>query len=601
MCGIGGVWRYGCGGAYVDEGQLLRIRDAMISRGPDGAGIWISESRCAGLVHRRLAIIDLSSAGAQPMASVDGNLCITFNGEIYNYRELKKELMQKGVCFRSDSDTEVILQMYAEYGTAMLERLRGMFAFAIWDKNKKGLFLARDHLGIKPLYYADDGKSFRFASQVKALIAGGDIDTSQEPAGHVGFFLWGYVPEPYTFYKGVRALEAGTSLWIGEGGERKADRFFNVTMLLASIQPEALDDDVLVKRLNAALLDSLSSHMVADVPVGLFLSSGIDSIALACLARQSGVEKLKTITILFDGHQGTDMDESPLAQRVANHFGYEHETVSIQLENSSFQDDLDGIFQAMDQPSIDGVNSYFVSKVASQCGLKVALSGLGGDELFGGYPLFKQIPQIVGRLRPFGAVPKVGTAVRWASTKLMACWIKPRYRGLLEYGTSEARAYVLMRGLFMPWELPEVLDPDLVREGWQELDSTGRLEKTTEGISTVQGKIAALEMTWYMRNQLLRTADTGSMAHSVEIRVPFVDVQLLRTLAPLMLSSRPPNKKHLADSVNIKEFGEVFRRPKTGFNVPVGDWMTKLNGPENGEPEYKRWAKFVYSRAGFGT
>jgi asparagine synthase (glutamine-hydrolysing) len=215
MCGIAGIFAYRESAPPVDREELLRIREAMIARGPDGAGLWISPDRRIGLAHRRLSIIDLTDTGAQPMATADGRLRITFNGEIYNNRELKQELEAKGYRFHSNSDTEVLLHLYADRGVDMLHALRGMYAFALWDEQKQGVFLARDPFGIKPLYYADDGRTFRFASQVKALLRGGAIAATPEPAGQVGFFLWGSVPEPFTLHKEVRSLPAGTRLWVG--------------------------------------------------------------------------------------------------------------------------------------------------------------------------------------------------------------------------------------------------------------------------------------------------------------------------------------------------------------------------------------------------
>ncbi len=216
MCGIAAIFSYRAG-PPVDESQLLRIRDRMTSRGPDGAGIWLSEDRRVGLAHRRLAIIDLSQSAAQPMFNDTGMLAIVFNGEIYNYRELRTELEKTGFRFKSSSDTEVLLHLYEDTGVKMLDRLRGMYAFALWDSRKKALLVARDPYGIKPLYYADNAKTFRVASQVKALLAGGAIDTTPNPAGHAGFFLWGHVPDPHTIYRGVRAVPAGSSLWVQQG------------------------------------------------------------------------------------------------------------------------------------------------------------------------------------------------------------------------------------------------------------------------------------------------------------------------------------------------------------------------------------------------
>jgi asparagine synthase (glutamine-hydrolysing) len=218
MCGIAAIFAHSPDAPSVERGELVSIRDRMLSRGPDGAGEWISPDQRVGLAHRRLAIIDLSPTGAQPMASSDGRFVITFNGEIYNYRELRHRLEQGGCQFRSQSDTEVLLHLYAEKGADLVNDLRGMYAFAIWDARERGLFLARDPFGIKPLYYADDGRTIRVASQVKALLQSQHIDTAPEPAGHVGFFVWGSVPEPFTLYRGIRALPAGNTMRIDASG-----------------------------------------------------------------------------------------------------------------------------------------------------------------------------------------------------------------------------------------------------------------------------------------------------------------------------------------------------------------------------------------------
>jgi len=253
----------------------------------------MSRDRQVGLAHRRLAIIDTSPTGAQPMSTSDGGLCIVYNGEIYNYRELRKELQYKGYPFITQSDTEVLLHLYREYGHEMVHQLRGMYAFALWDAGKRGLFLARDPFGIKPLYYSDDGTTIRVASQVKSLLISDAVDTSSEPAGHVGFFLWGYVPDPYTLYKGVRALPAGTSLWVDAGGQAVPQPFFALrdTLILAEEQAKTVTAVEMRDELREALLDTVRHHLVADVPVGVFLSSGLDSTTLAVLAREVGAER----------------------------------------------------------------------------------------------------------------------------------------------------------------------------------------------------------------------------------------------------------------------------------------------------------------------
>ena len=288
MCGIAAIFRHNGHKGSIDAASWLGIANQVQQkRGPDGEGIWVSEDKTIGLAHRRLAIIDLSSTGAQPMATGDGLLRITYNGEIYNYKALRTRLESQGYRFRSSSDTEVLLHLYREYGQTMVEHLRGMYAFALWDDEKSGLFLARDPFGIKPLYYADDGHTIRVASQVKTLLAAGGTDTSPEPAGHVGFFLWGYVPEPFTLYKGIHALQAGTALWVAQGDTHpKFTTFCDVAKEIArpvDTNPDMSREEI-AEALGKALQDSVRHHMVSDVPVGVFLSAGLDSISIAALA-----------------------------------------------------------------------------------------------------------------------------------------------------------------------------------------------------------------------------------------------------------------------------------------------------------------------------
>src|SRR5438309_874414 len=410
MCGIAAIFSYR-GGPMLVESELLSIRDRMTSRGPDGAGLWISEDRLVGLAHRRLAIIDLSASGAQPMLDATGTSCISFNGEIYNYRELREQLAKQGYFFRSTSDTEVLLQLYADRGVEMLDCLCGMYAFAIWDDRKKSLFLARDPYGIKPLYYADDGKTFRAASQVKALLAGGGVDTAPNPAGHAGFFLWGHVPDPHTLYRGIRAVPAGSFVWVERGKDRSETNFCSVPRIFAGAAPRKGRRSY-QQAIREALQDTVRRHLIADVPVGVFLSSGVDSTIVAALAAEEG-GSLQTVTLGFDEYKGTPNDEAPLAEEVARLYGSDHRTVRVTRQD--FENRFDHLLWSMDQPTIDGVNSYLVSRAAHESGLKVALSGLGGDELFGGYPSFRDIPRLVTALRPFQPLKPLGRTLRIAS------------------------------------------------------------------------------------------------------------------------------------------------------------------------------------------
>ena len=566
----------------------------MASRGPDGSGAWCSEDRRLGLAHRRLAIIDLSDAAAQPMEICGGRLRIVFNGEIYNYQALRKQLEMAGVQFFSDSDTEVLLHLYEAKGADMVHELRGMYAFAIWDDTKRSLFLARDPFGIKPLYYSDDGRTLRFASQVKALLRGGGVDTSPEPAGHVGFLLWGSVPEPYTLFKGIRSLEPGSWLKISVGGGRESQVFCRISDELAHASTREIhfNRDEVIERLQASLSDSIRHHMVSDVPVGVFLSAGLDSAMLVALAADMGQQNLRTVTLGFAAYKGTENDETRGAQTVASHYGADHQIRWVTRDD--FEADLAHLFAAMDQPTIDGVNTYFVAKAVAQGGLKVALSGLGGDELFGGYPSFMDVPRLAKYFSPLHGVARLGPTLRALMAPILGGFASPKYAGLLEYGTTWGGAYFLRRALFMPWELPSILDEDMAREGWRELGSITRLESTVQDIENQHLKVSSLEMSWYMRNQLLRDADWAGMAHSLEIRTPLVDIQLLRDVAPLIAACGRLSKLDVARTLRRPLPRSILERPKTGFSIPVREWLLEPEARKYGDRGLKGWARKVY-------
>lgn len=589
MCGIAGIHAYRDAADPVDRAELLTIREAMAARGPDGAGAWVADDARTGLAHRRLAVIDLSADAAQPMASADGRLRIACNGEIYNHRELRAGLEARGSVFRTRSDTEVLLHLYAERGPAMVDLLRGMFAFAIWDARCRQLFVARDPLGVKPLYYADDGGTFRFASQVGALVAGGRIDAAEDPAGIAGFHLLGHVPEPFTFHRGVRALPAGSMLTVGRDGVRGPVAYFDVAEAFraAEAAPVTLAPGALDERIRATLREAVRAHVVADVPVGIFLSSGADSGVLATLAAEAGAAKPAAVTVGFAEYRRTRDDETALAERLACVLGLDHAT--RWFARAEFAAAAPRFLAAMDQASIDGANGYLAAQAAAERGLKVALSGLGGDELFGGYPSFRDVPRL--RRLPAGRAP--GRALRALAGPLLARWASPKYAGLLEYGGSWGGAYLLRRALRMPWELPRIMGRERARAGLDALRIVERLEASVRGLENPRCAVAALELQWYMRNQLLRDADWAGMAHGVEVRVPFVDVAVLRALAPLVAGANPPTKAHLARAIAAPVGEAIAARRKTGFSVPVRDWLAAGRPRSARERGLRGWADVV--------
>jgi len=592
MCGINAIFAYKPDAPGVDPGELLLSRECMRSRGPDAADQWISPDGRVGLGHRRLAIIDLSPGGAQPMRR--GELVIIFNGEIYNYRELRAQLEAKGCTFTSHSDTEVLLRLYEEKGAAMLGELRGMFGLALWDGARRRMFLARDPYGIKPLYYADDGTTVRVASQVKALIAGGRVSKQFDPAAAAGFFLRGTVPEPFTMYRAIRALPAGSYAYVDENGTSEPVQYFSIAATWRDAVEHARDvsEDERLAVVHDAVLESVRYHMVADVPVGAFLSAGIDSTAIVAFARESGADDLETMTLRFEEYRGRVNDEAPLAALVAQQYGVRHTIRDLSL--ADFKAELPRIFAAMDQPSVDGLNSYFISKAARDAGLKVALSGTGGDELFGGYTSFRDIPRWIPLTSRLHRVPGLSEGFYRLNAALAkrSRHVSPKMGEILRHGSSYAGAYLVKRGRFLASEIPDVVGQEIAEEGLARLHILQLIESTiTPDPGHPFARVATLESSLYLRNQLLRDMDWASMAHSLEVRVPLVDAHLLRKIAPVLVTRKERGKQILATAPCPPLPDAVRHRRKTGFTLPIKEWLMQEGRVEFGK---RSWARKVY-------
>jgi asparagine synthase (glutamine-hydrolysing) len=607
MCGIAGIYAYLDVASKVDRGELARMNARMSPRGPDGSGDWYSDDGRVGFTHRRLAIIELSDLGAQPMHSEDGALTITFNGEIYNYRELRAELIAKGYSFKSHSDTEVLLQLYRDRGPAMVEALRGMFAFGLWDARHRRLVLARDPLGIRPLYYADDGWTVRFASTAKALLSGGAVSRDPDPAGIVGFHLFGCVPEPFTVWQDIRAVPAGCVLTIDASGPHEARPYYDVAASLArrAAGPATGSADARAQ-LSAAVHDSVRHHLVADVPVAVFLSAGLDSGALLGTMAELGARNTLAVTLAFEEFRGKPLDEAPLAAEIAARYGARH--VVRTVDRAEFERDLPAILDAMDLPSTDGINTWFVAKAAREAGIKVALSGLGADECFGGYESFADVPRSVHLLWPFAFLPGAGLlARRLLSSKIGArLGLHPKAAGVLEYGSRWSGAYLLRRSVYMPWELNDLLDPVLLKEGLRRLAPLSRIASVLKDGRALGDfdRVAALETSIYMRNQLLRDADWAGLAHSIEIRVPYVDPFFLAAL-PSGQALATLNAKAAVADVPTPPLPTASReRRKTGFVTPVGLWLSDAAGATDDgsfSTASRAWLRRVWSAGWTGA
>jgi asparagine synthase (glutamine-hydrolysing) len=598
MCGIAGLVALTEARArkQSQRDSVQRMVSSMSARGPDAEGIWDGDGVVLG--HRRLAIIDLDSRSNQPMFSADERYSLVFNGEIYNYRELRTELESLGEVFRTTSDSEVLLALYARMGERMLSRLRGMFAFAIWDSHWHELFLARDPYGIKPLYYAQAKEGMLFASQVRALIASGLISTEIEPAGVAGFYLWGSVQEPWTIFRGVMSLPAGSWMRIRSSSPSSPTKWHDISESWNQAQISYKEDEV-EERVRSAVTDSVAAHLIADVPVSVFLSGGIDSGTMIALASQLGA-KVEGVTIGFKEFERVALDESPVAASIASHYGFTHHI--RQVTRAEFENDLPLFIDAMDQPTVDGLNTWFASKAVAERGYKVVLSGVGGDELFYGYSLTREIPSLLRLTRRLAMLPGGRGLIKALVNALPLEKFHPKLKGVPEFMGSIGGEYFLKRGLFLPFELPQLMGSEAAREGLERLGGFPPSVSAKKGASE-EGAICFLDSTLYMKNMLLRDSDWASMAHSIELRTPLVDAALLDAIKGLHTRfSNGRGKRFLANAPLDPLPPSIINRRKTGFAVPMTQWLESAvesgdwgrQPPANAkEPWTRRWAKFV--------
>jgi len=575
---------------------VQQMIDRMSARGPDADGLWTGQGVVLG--HKRLAIIDLDVRSNQPMTFSNARYVLVFNGEIYNYRELRSELESRGDVFQTTSDSEVILALYARMRADMLPRLRGMFALAIWDVQSREMFLARDPYGIKPLYYAQTPHGVLFASQVKALIASGLITPEIEPAGVAGFCLWGSVPEPWTTFKNVFSLPAGNWMMIRSSIPSAPVKWDDIGEAWSREQI-VLEEREAQQRVRTAIGESVAAHLVADVPVSVFLSGGIDSGTIAGTLSELGA-KVEGVTVAFNEFADGHMDEAPAAGEIARHYGLKHHVRYV--TRTEFEQDIPKFIEAMDQPTIDGVNTWFASKAVAELGYKVVLSGVGGDELFYGYALTREIPRRLNLARGVASFPGGRALARTAIDTISLGRIHPKVRGLPDFMGSVGGEYFLKRGLFMPFELPSLMGSEAAQEGMKRL---GVIPPVMNGdrSSTVGGQICMLDSTLYLKNMLLRDSDWTSMAHSLELRTPFVDGTLLRALASMHAMFKDGRGKRWLSGVPSNPLpASIANRRKTGFTVPMNDWLASAVGsmdlrirpiPGTDKPWTRRWARAV--------
>lgn len=559
MCGIAGIVRETEGPRDTIREAVVRMQACLRFRGPDDEGLFVSGDGRAAFAHTRLSILDLSPAGHQPMSTPDGRYTITFNGEIYNFMELRRELESAGVPLASRSDTEVILRLYERQGEACVRRLRGMFAFAIWDDVEKRCFFARDPLGIKPLYFCRASDGLVFASEIRALLKCDGIKGHLGMVGLYGFLTTGTVPEPATMLRGVQMLGAGHWMeW--HGGRVRSESYWDV-----SFAPEAMGQEDAARLAREALVDALRHHFVSDVPVGIFLSGGLDSTTLLALSAEAGAGKVETYSITFEE---PEWNEGPLARRIAEHFGSQHREFTITADIG--REWLEEFLESVDQPTIDGFNTFCVSKVAHQCGAKVVLSGLGGDELFAGYRSFVTLPRVVQWMRATAfAGPMYRAAGAWLEGHSESS--KARRMGdFMQKGNSCAAFYRSFRAVFAHAEAARLAAEMLP---FNVVPGRGSREPVPEDAWTLRDAVSFLELTTYMRNQLLRDSDVMSMRWGLELRVPFVDSVLLEKLGRIPAALRLRHGKKLLVEAVPELPGWLLDQPKRGFTFPFERWF----------------------------
>ena len=563
MCGIAGVWST----APLDAAPLAERLDAALAhRGPDGKGHRVLDAGHLLLVHRRLAIIDTAGTAAQPMTTMDGRHTIVFNGEIYNHADLRRTLELEGERFITRSDTEVLLRLLVRRGLQALADVRGMFAFGWWDATDRALTISRDRFGIKPCYVASDTGRIAFASEVGALRRAG-FGGSPDPAGILGYLRWGAVPPPLTWITNIHTLTPGTwQQW--RDGQVRSGAFADAREIWTGTP--ATDIDALRERTRDALRDTVQAHLVADVPVGMFLSGGIDSAAIVATAAACG-KRLRTFTVIVDE---AAHNEASHAARVAEQFGSEHHTLLVNA--NTLVDTLPSVLNHLDQPTFDGVNSYLVSSAVAATGVKAVISGIGGDEAFGGYPSFRRVAR-GNRLR---FVPR---AIRVAASNAVLGGLDGSRNAKLSHvshhSDSTFELYRAVRGWMMPAELnaivgPALRDPEVVRR----VDAAEQVDTPTGSNERLHATVARFETTMYLRQQLLRDTDVMSMAHGLEVRTPFVDHRLLEAVWPA-LGGHPgllSGKRLLVESVHTPLPASIVQRPKQGFTLPFEHW---LDGP----------------------
>lgn len=521
--------------------------------GPDDEGFYTDEKNHLVLGHRRLALIDLSPGGHQPMYYADKRFVITYNGELYNYIELKEELKKAGYNFSTASDTEVILAAFMAYGKRAFAKFNGMFAFALYDRKEEAIYLVRDAAGIKPLYYAATDDGLAFASEVRALASVNYLNNATH-CWQVYFLAYGHLPEPITTLQDVKPVPKGCFIKYTLPAEKTELEVFSYFSFVEKYESR----EEAIKLVQTELAASVKRHLIADAPIGVFLSGGLDSSVIALLAKKNHQSALKTLSIVFSEEKYSEKKYQDILQQSLNCNHYQH-----LLTKEEFDNNLSAVFKAMDLPSCDGINTWFISKAASQNNLKAVLSGIGGDELFGGYPSFN-------RMKTANTLAKLPSRILRAGKFANAKKIK---RAVYLSIKSPVGRYLFLRGQFTPQTIAHELNID-EKQVWELLQQLPIVNSIAH--QTPKNQASWIETNLYMQNQLLRDSDVMSMAHGVEIRVPFLDKEFLKlvfSISSAVKYNGENDKQLLIDSFKTELSPQIWNRPKMGFSFPFAEWM----------------------------
>jgi asparagine synthase (glutamine-hydrolysing) len=564
MCGIAGILSFS--EQQIDRSVIQKMTDAISHRGPDADGFFSENKISFG--HRRLSIIDLSSAANQPFIDDSGRYIMVFNGEIYNYKQVKQLLPDYH--FKTSSDTEVIIAAYAKWKENCLQYFSGMFAFAIWDKQKNELFIARDRFGVKPLYYFIDDNKFLFASEVRSILASDLVKRKINTTGLLEYFTYQSFSYPYSPVKDIFQLEAASWIIVKDKKIEKK-KYWNVTQPLSD--PDLTDEKKVHKKVRSLMLQSVERRLVSDVPVGAFLSGGIDSSSIVGLMAEAGNGKPNTFNISFEEK---DFDESYYADVVAKKFNTDH--TRILLKPTTFLDELQNAVAALDSPSGDGINTYVVSKAIRSKGIKVALSGVGGDELFAGYPLFDQFLQLQKNAWLWKLPVSARNLLANVFFKKRPSNKQDRLRQLLNLNSPEIEnVYPVSRQILSPKLIASLttLLPDNDNEFYTAVQQELITQKENIEELPLLSQVSVAEYLGYTQHTLLKDTDQMSMASSLEVREPFFDPDLVQFVLSVPDKFKKGNypKRLLIESLKPLLPAEITERKKQGFLFPWELWL----------------------------